>query len=206
MRGQAIVSSSVINSRTDIDASAIYAIRQSGASLQQIADRIGRTKERVRQILVKDYGSTKHKLISTQQLCKLLGLPRNRIIELYLDGVIVPAIEWTTGNHHYLLWSPATAEHLISYYKTHRLCKICLYPIPIHSRVYCSEKCYKEGQKYRYKSIEAKQRRLRSIKKCMARRRQLAQTAARHKSQYQPELSVVGGGAMQNQASPTAIC
>ena len=38
---------------TGINANAIYAMRQLGASLQQIADKIGRTKERVRQILVK---------------------------------------------------------------------------------------------------------------------------------------------------------
>jgi len=145
--------------------STICNMRQSGATLQQIADEIGKTKERVRQILVENYGSTKHQLISSEQLCKLLGLPRNRVIELYQGRVIIPAVEWDTGAGRYLLWSPTTAEEVNIYYKTPRLCRMCHCPIPKGRWVFCSEQCYKEGHKYRYKSIEAKQRHIRSVKR-----------------------------------------
>ena len=155
----------ITNPRTNINASAIYNMRQSGAPLQQIAKKVGRTKERVRQVLIQNYGSAKHQLISTEQLCRLLGLPRNRIIELYQDGVIIPAVEWNIGISHYLLWSPATWGQIISYYETNRLCRICRCPIPKDRRAFCSEQCYKEGHKYKYKSIEAKQRHLRNIKR-----------------------------------------
>lgn len=163
----------ITSSRTNINIDTIYNMRQSGATLQRIGDEVGITKERVRQILVENHGSTKHQLISTEQLCRLLGLPRNRVIELYQDSVITPVAEWNRGNHRYLLFSATTVEQIISYYKTHRLCSICRRPIPRGRRVYCSEQCYKEGHKYRYKSIEAKQRHIRSIKRYTGRRKQL---------------------------------
>jgi len=147
-----------ISSRTNNIDSAVYNMRQSGATLQQIAAKIGKTKERVRQILVQNYGSTRHQLISTEQLCRLSGLPRNRIIELYQDSVVIPAVEWKTGIRHYLLWSPATWGQVISYYKRHRLCKICHRPIPNERRVYCCEQCCKEGHEYRCRSPEARER------------------------------------------------
>lgn len=138
-------------------------MRQSGATLQQIADKIGRTRERVRQILVRKYGSTKNKLISTEQLCKLLGLPRNRVMGLYRDGIITPAREWDTRIGHFILWHPATWGQIIYYYKTNRLCKMCNSYIPKGRRYYCSKQCYEEGHKYRYRSIEAKQRQLKNV-------------------------------------------
>ncbi len=157
--------------RTRVNPSAIIAMRESGASLEQIAEAIGKTKERVRQILVKNNGSTRHNLLSTQQLYRKLGLPRTRVVELYKDGVITPKAQWKTGNHHYLLWSPEVAETVTYYYNKHRLCKICLQPLGKGRWVFCSDKCYKEGQKYKYKSGEAKRRHLANIKGYLERRR-----------------------------------
>ena len=133
-------------------------MRQSGATLQQIAAKIGKTKERVRQILVQNYGLTRHQLISTEQLCRLSGLPRNRITELYQGGAITPVVQWHTGNRHFLLCSPATVEQVISSYKVHRLCKMCHRPVPKGRRTFCSEQCCKEGDKHRYRSPEARER------------------------------------------------
>jgi len=147
-----------ISSRTNNINSAVYNMRQSGATLQQIADKIGKTKERVRQILVQNYGSTRHQLISTEQLCRLSGLPRNQIVQLHQDGVIIPAVEWNAGSRCYLLWSAATVEQVISYYKVHRLCKMCHCPVPKGRRTFCSEQCCKEGHKYRYRSPEAREK------------------------------------------------
>ena len=146
-------------------ATIIYNMRQSGATLQQIADRIGRTKERVRQILIENYGTTKHKLISTEQLCQLSGYSRNRIMELYQDNAIIPIVEWDRGNRHFALWSLSAAEQVNIHYKTHRLCKMCYSFIPKGRLVYCSEQCYNKSRKYKYKSVEAKQRHLRNIKR-----------------------------------------
>jgi hypothetical protein len=38
--------------------------------MREIAEKIGRTKERVRQILMEGCGSTDHEYLSTLQLCK----------------------------------------------------------------------------------------------------------------------------------------
>lgn len=155
----------VTSPRTNINIDTIYNMRQSGATLQRIGDEVGITKERVRQILVENHGSTKHQLISSEQLSRVLGLPRNRVIELYQDSVITPVAEWNRGNHHYLLFSPTTAEQVISYYKSHRLCRICRRPIPRGRWVYCSEQCYKEGHKYRYRSPESREKHCISVRK-----------------------------------------
>lgn len=104
----------VLERQTTIDISAIYAMRHSGATLGQIAERIGRTKERIRQILIKDYGSTRHRLVSTRQLCKLAGLAPYRLAKLCRDSIISPVREWDTNNGHYCLWSPATVEKIKS--------------------------------------------------------------------------------------------
>ena len=163
--------SNQITVSTRIDSGLIIAMRESGASLEQIAETIGRTKERVRQILVKNTGTTRHSLLSTQQLYRQLGLPRTRVIELYKDGVISPQAEWKTGNHHYLLWSPSVAEIVTNYYNRHRLCKMCSKPLGKGRWVFCSDECYREGQKYKYKSGEAKRRHLANIKGYLAKRR-----------------------------------
>ena len=181
----------VVAQRTEINASAIYAMRHSGATLQHIADKIGKTKERVRQILVKNYGSTKRKLISTEQLRKLAGLPRNRIIEFYLANIIIPVREWDTDGGRYLLWSPASLEQINIYYETHRLCKICHSSIPKGRLVYCSEQCYNKSRKYKYKSIETKQRHLRSIRRYREKCKQIAQAAVIGDSKQQPMPSAV---------------
>ena len=167
----------VVNS-TRVNPDIVIAMREAGASLEQIAETIGRTKERVRQILVKNNGSTRHHLLSTQQLYCKLGLSRNRVVELYKDGIISPKSEWKTGNHHYLLWSADVAETVTNYYNRHRLCKICLRPVGKGRWVFCSDECYQEGQKYKYKSGEAKRRHLKNIKGYLERRRNLAFTTA----------------------------
>jgi hypothetical protein len=156
----------------------VIAMRESGASLDQIAAAVGRTKERIRQILIKTTGSTRHRLLSTNQLYQLINLPRSRIIGLYKDGVIKPKAEWTTGNHHYLLWPSNVAETITNYYNKKNICKICGQPLPKGRWVYCTASCYNEGQKYKNKSYEAKQKHLKNIKEYLERRREIAYVAA----------------------------
>ena len=162
-----------IELKTRINPSTIYAMRNSGATLWQIADKIGRTQERVRQILIKNYGSTKHKLISTEQLCKLSGLSRHRVIKLYQDGAITTVKEWYTSTGNYLLWLPATIGQINAYNSNHRLCRMCGHPIYKGRLTYCSEECLEEGRKYKNRSFEAKQRHLRNVRRYRERRKQL---------------------------------
>ncbi|MFC1920656.1 hypothetical protein ACFLYQ_02895 [Chloroflexota bacterium] len=136
-----------VKTRSEIDASVIYAMRRSGATLQQIAVIVGRTRERIRQILVKNYGSANHRLISTEQLYRLSGTSRYRVIELYQDNVITPAREWNTSIGHHLLWHPDTIKQIKGYLTSSKQCKVCNGSVPVPRRVYCSSKCYQEGHK-----------------------------------------------------------
>ena len=166
----------------------IYEMRQAGASLQQIAETTHRSKERIRQLLVKNYGTTKFNLMSTAQLCGLLSLSRNQIINLYDSHIITPIVEWHTGKHHCLFWSPQIIDRIISYYRQQRICKMCSHPIPKGRMVYCSHKCYQEGQKYIYKDAAAKERRLRSIRKSIQKRKLLALAHTTAQEQLEPDL------------------
>jgi len=180
----------VAHPRTKINPSIVYNLRQSGATLQQIADKIAMTKEGVRRILISNYGSTRHGLISTQQLSKLAGLTPNRVVELYQGGVIIPVVEWDMRGHHYRLWSSDTVEQSTSYSNTHRgrrLCRMCHRPIVAKGNwVFCSKQCYEENHKYKYKSAEAKKRHMRSITKYRAKQKKLAQAPRECKLEVQP--------------------
>jgi len=83
-----------VKSRNIASKSVIFEMRRSGMTMREIAEKISRSKERVRQILVQNCGKTDHELLSTLQLCILSGLPRNRVMDLYLDGIIIPAAKW----------------------------------------------------------------------------------------------------------------
>ena len=113
-----------------VNKSIVLEMRRSGMPMRKIAERIGRSRERVRQILVQSLGTTNHEYLSTLQLCNQSGLPRNRIVELYLDGVITPIAKWDAGNRDYLLWPPNAVHKISFYYKNYRLCKFCNKPLP----------------------------------------------------------------------------
>jgi hypothetical protein len=169
-------------------------MRWSGATLQQIADRIGRTKERVRQILVKGCGTTKRSLMSTEQLCKRLGLPRNRLMHLYEGQVISPVAARKTETRLFLLWAPATADQVVDYYRTNRLCRICHRPVPRGRWSYCSVECLKESHKYRYRSAEARQRHIESVRRYKEKQKRLMlQATVERTLEHQSERLVLSG-------------
>ena len=154
--------------RSEIDISVIWTMRRAGATLQQIANRMGRTKERIRQILVNKYGSAKHTLISTEQLYKLSGISRYRVIEMYEANIIAPEKEWETSIGRHLLWHPDTIVAIKEHLASRKLCKICGGPVPHSRRIYCSDECYREGHKYKYRDPESRRKHLECIRKYRA--------------------------------------
>lgn len=171
----------VLEPKSAVSASDIYAMRYSGATLRQIADKIGRTKERVRQILLKNYGSTRHKLFSTKKACEMSGLSYHKVMKLCEDGVISPVVEWDTISGHHYLWSHAGIEKIKVFRelaKTNRNCRICGAPVPEERQNYCSEHCYKESHKYRYRSLEAREKHRTSMRR-YKKMRKLAQAAGK---------------------------
>ena len=147
-------------------------MRRSGSTLQQIADKTGKSKERIRQILLSNYGSTRHKLMSTEQLRKLFGFSRHHVLELYTSGVITPAKQWRVNNGEYLLWSTTAISQINSCNNATKVCKQCGAVIPPNRRKYCSTSCFTESHKYKNMSNDAKKRHLDSIKRYRVKQRQ----------------------------------
>ncbi|MBN1643871.1 MAG: hypothetical protein JW856_03545, partial [Dehalococcoidales bacterium] len=160
-----------VKTQNGVDREIVYGMRRAGVPMREIAEKVGRSKERIRQILAKGLGSTDHELLSTLQLCNQTGLPRNRIVELYRSKTITPATKWSAGSRDYLLWTPETAEKIRGYYKTHRLCKICQRPLPKNRILFCSDGCRQERHKYKYMTSEEKQRVLANIRRYRERRK-----------------------------------
>jgi hypothetical protein len=160
-----------IRTRSNVNINAIYAMRRSGSTLQQIADKTGKSKERIRQILTSNYGTTRHKLMSTEQLRKLFGFSRRHILDLYHNGVITPVKEWKAKNGQYLLWSTTAISQINSYHNATRVCKQCGAVIPPNRRIFCSTSCYTESHKYKNMSNDKKKRHLDSIRRYRAKQK-----------------------------------
>jgi len=139
--------------------------------MREIAEKIGRSKERVRQILYKGLGTTNHQFLSTLQLCTQSGLPRNRVMEMYRDSVISPINKWDAGKRDYLLWSSETVQKICAYNNTHRLCKVCNKPLPKNRISFCSDDCRRERHKYKYMTPEGRRRVLANIRLYRERRK-----------------------------------
>jgi hypothetical protein len=154
-----------VRKRHAVNKDTVLEMRRSGMPMREIAEKIGRSKERVRQILVEGRGSTEHEFLSTLQLCKKAGLPRNRIMELYLDGIIVPAVKWDIGNRDYLLWPEGAVSKISLHYQNHRLCKACNRPLPKNRIFFCSDGCRQERHKYKHMTPEEKKRVLDNIRR-----------------------------------------
>jgi len=161
--------------RTVADKALIFEMRQDGAPMREIAEKAGISKERVRQILSRSNGSTKHSWISTLQLCEMTGLPRNRVLELEEQGVISPIATWNAGKRHYLLWAADCVQSITDFYSTHHLCPVCNKPLPKNRILFCSDECRQERHKYKYMTQEEKQRVLANIRRYRERKRQAAQ-------------------------------
>ncbi len=149
----------------------IYKMREAGAPMRAIAEVQGISKERVRQILSRRYGTTDHGWLSTLQICAATGLPRNKVLELFENGIITPAVNWKAGKRHYLLWNNNTVSEVNQYYQEHHLCQVCQCPLPKNRIIFCSDACRQERHKYKYMTLDEKKRVLNNIRRYRERKR-----------------------------------
>ena len=130
-------------------------MRQKGATLQQIASTFGLSREGVRWLLTRHYGSTRiQELLSTTELRRLAGCTYNYIDKLKRRGLIQPAM---VVGHGRALWPPQTIATIIMYIDRHR-CPVCQRPVPTSRLVYCSRGCYLEAHWYKNRSEAARRR------------------------------------------------
>ncbi|GAJ22083.1 unnamed protein product, partial [marine sediment metagenome] len=79
----------VVQTRLDT----MHQMRQSGATLDQVGSRFGITRERVRYLLTKHYGSTRiQDLLTAVELARESGCGYWYIVKLKRRGVIQPAM------------------------------------------------------------------------------------------------------------------
>lgn len=118
----------------------IAALRMSGFTLQNIGDRVGITRERVRQILVRYHPESLHRpedLLTKSDLQAELGIGWPKLEKLFGELYIYPV----AGKFY--------PREVVARIKTLHKCKMCGKPIPRGNNVYCSTECRLEGAKYK---------------------------------------------------------
>jgi hypothetical protein len=139
----------VVQTKLDI----MQQMRQSGATLEEIGRRFNISREGVRWLLAKHYGSTGIQgLLTTPELCKLARCTHNYIGKLKRRRVIQPA---NVIGHGRMLWQPETIATIILYIDHHR-CPICHQPLSSGRQVYCSWHCYHEAHRYKNQPEETR--------------------------------------------------
>ena len=104
--------------------------RDAGASLRQIGDEVGRTKQRIHKILVKHYGTADSEgTISTSQLLEQVNCSWDTLYNLRKKGVI------SQGSPR--SWKSETLDIMLEL----RKCKMCGKPVGKHRKTYCSAAC-----------------------------------------------------------------
>jgi len=117
-------------------------MRQEGATLQQIVDDFGASRQWVSQLLIKHYGTSDvHGLLTTSELSRLASTTREAITILRRRGIIQPAR--FVGRR--ILWKPETIATVIIYNDSYR-CRVCHAPLPTKRWAFCSEACRIEGR------------------------------------------------------------
>lgn len=140
----------------------MHQMRQSGTTLDQVGSRFGLTREGVRQLLIKHYGSTRvQNLLTATELTRLTGCDYSYISKLRRRGVIQPAM---VVGHGRTLWKPETIATIILYIDRHS-CPMCHGPIPSNRHVYCSRECYLAAHRYKNQPEEARRQHNERVKR-----------------------------------------
>jgi hypothetical protein len=140
----------------------MYQMRQSGTTLDQVGSRFGITREGVRKLLTKHYGSTRVKnLLTVTDLTRLTSYDYSYINKLRRRGVIQPAM---VVGHGRTLWKPETIATIILYIDRHS-CQTCHGPVPSNRQVYCCQECYREAHRYKNQPEEVKRRHNERVKR-----------------------------------------
>lgn len=151
----------VVQTKLDI----MHQMRQSGITLDQIGNRFGITRERVRQLLAERYGSTRvRELLTATELARLAGCTWKYIDKLKQRGIIQPA---EVVGHGRTLWKPQSIAIVIEYIDQHR-CPVCHRPVPSNRQVYCSRGCYLEARRYKNQTKEARRQHDERVKRWRA--------------------------------------
>lgn len=129
-------------------------MRREGNTLQQIGDRIGVTRERVRQILSAVYPQVNNEYLREAQVEELIGCGRGCLTTLRKKGILNPI----HTNKFYLYDKD---EIIKARQSVCMVCVVCGKQLGSHRHKYCLS-CGKERERYSYPFLndEQKQRHL----------------------------------------------
>jgi hypothetical protein len=173
---------------TQVRADSLHQIRQSGATLQQIASLFGISREGARQRLFRHYGSTRIQgLLTAAELARLAGCTYRYIEKLQRRGAIQPAMVVGQGR---TLWEPGTVAAVIIHIDRLR-CPVCHRPVPSNRQTYCSKECYIEAHRYKNRSELEKSRHNERVARWLAEHQEQArQIQQRSQARYRARKSV----------------
>ncbi len=120
--------------------------RIAGATLQEIADYCGVSKQRVDQVLKQYYPNAKPDRITSHDVSIMLGMSCASIFRLIRRGVISP----TRSGKVMFSFSKEDIKKLSAYFN--KPCKHCGKPKPPRSSAYCKE-CAAEAYRNHYKFL-----------------------------------------------------
>ena len=135
----------------------IYELVEQGYPYNMIANEMGLSRERIRQIVNTRLRNRKlpklvipHYVVETE-IAKLTGTYCVAIIQLREKGIIVPILSWTQKNGHTSRrYSTDAISKVIEYMAIPRLCAHCSSEMTgTHLQKYC-KKCTKEKKRYSY--------------------------------------------------------
>jgi len=119
----------------------IVTLRSEGRTLQEIGDRLGVTRERVRQVLRGHFPDCLPPPC-TAEAAKTMGMSYWR----FLSAAKRLGIQPTRRSRGRVWWSPDVLR-IIQTAQEPVCCRICGGFLPSGRRVYCSEGCYGEGRR-----------------------------------------------------------
>ena len=122
----------------------IAALRSEGRTLQQVGDRLGVTRERVRQVLREHFPDCTLPP-STEEAAKTLGMSHYRFRSAARRLGVQPM-----GRSRGRVWWSPDVLHIIQTSQEPARCCICGGLLPSGRRVYCSVDCLSEGRRLRY--------------------------------------------------------
>ena len=129
----------------------IATLRSEGRTLQQIGDRLGVTRERVRQVLREHFPDCSPPP-STEEAARTLGMSyrefRSAAKRLGLQPV---------GRTRNRIWWSLDVLPIIQMAQEPMHCRICGQPLLSPRRVYCSAECYSQWRRYANRSLPQKE-------------------------------------------------
>jgi hypothetical protein len=129
----------------------IATLRSEGRTLQQIGDRLGVTRERVRQVLREHFPNCSPPL-STEEAAKTLGMSYCQFRSAAKHLGIQPVSR--TRNR---IWWSLDVLPIVRAAQKPRSCRICGRPLPSPRHVYCSKQCLSQGRRYANRSLPQKE-------------------------------------------------